>query len=250
MIHPTAVIEKGAQIDHGVRIGPYCRVSKGVHLSRGVILESHVVIEAHVTIKKNSHLFSFVHIGNGKSHITIGEFCYIREFAQIATDDADSGSVSIGDHCYIMAYAHIHTDVSIAEACIVTNNVILSQGSRCQTRVIIGAKATVAKKCTIGAGSMIGGVSAVQHDIPPFCLVEGHPRATIRGLNLVGMRRNFKDRKSITAMKHAFVHLKKVHFCTKEASKLLDTLEDAYAKQFVAFISTHTISSLQKLSKR
>ena len=88
---------------------------------------------------------------------------------------------------------------------------------------------------------MIGGVSAVTHDIPPFCLAEGSPIAHIRGLNLVGMRRRFEDRKSIGEVKRAFMQLKKEAFSSEKAATLLAQIQDTYAKIFVAFISTHTI---------
>jgi UDP-N-acetylglucosamine acyltransferase len=242
MIHPTAQIADGAQIAADVQIGAYCKVSKEVTLASAVILEAHVTVEGPVTIGEKSHLFPFSHIGNGTDHISIGRSCHIREFTHIATDESETGSVMIGDACYIMAYADIHTDVGIEEHCIITNNVILGRGSYCQSRVIIGAKATVAENCTIGAGTMIGGVSAVMHDIPPYCLVEGHPDATIRGLNLVGMRRGFQDRKSISSVKQVFMQLKKVGFDQESAAALLAKIEDTHAQTFVRFVAAHSIS--------
>jgi len=242
MIHPTAVIEEGAQIAQDVMIGPYCKISKGAILESGVILEAHVTVKALVTLRDNCHLFAFSRIGNGTSHITIGEACHIREFTHIATEEGATESVTIGDRCYIMAYADIRANVIIENDCIITNNVLLSQGSRCQTKVILGAKASVAEYCTIGTGSMIGGVSTVTQNIPPYCLVEGHPDATIRGLNLVGMRRGFEDRKSIRHVKHVFMQLKKVNFNQDKASALLLDIDDPHAHTFVRFVSLHNIS--------
>jgi|GEM_PF-2941238 UDP-N-acetylglucosamine acyltransferase len=242
MIHPTAQIAGGAQIAADVQIGAYCKVSKDVKLASAVILEPHVTVEGPVTIGAKSHLYSFVHIGNGENPILIGASCHIREFTHIATDDRETGSVTIEDACYIMAYADIHTDVTIEEACIITNNVIVSRGSHCQSNVIIGAKASIAENCTIGTGTMIGGVSAVKHDIPPYCLVEGYPDATIRGLNLVGMRRGFQDRKSISNVKQVFIQLKKVDFAQEHATVLLPEINDMHAQTFVRFVATHPIS--------
>jgi UDP-N-acetylglucosamine acyltransferase len=242
MIHPTATIQPGAEIAEDVEIGPYCTVSSGVTLQKGVVLEPHVAIKGEVTIGEGTHLFSFVQIGNGSTIVTIGQQCYIREFTQIGTEVKATGSVHIKDACYIMAYARVQSDVAIEKGCTITNNVLLSQGSRCQSYVIIGAKATVDANCTIGTGSMIGGVSAVKHDIPPYCLIEGHPVATIRGLNLVGMRRRFEDRKSISEVKKVFIALRKDRFSQESATALLAKIEDTHAQTFVRFVAAHSIS--------
>ena len=242
MIHPTATIETGAAIAEGVTIGPYCHVSSEATLEKGVILEPHVHIEGPVSIGKETHIFAFVHIGNGNASVSIGDRCYIREFTHIATEEHETGSVTIADSCYIMAYVYIHTDVMIEEGCTLTNNVILGKGCRCQSKVIVGAKATVAAGCTIGTGSMIGGVSAVTYDIPPYCLIEGYPHATIRGLNLVGMRRRFEDRKSISQVKKVFMVLKKSAFDPKVAHTLLSEIEDPHAKIFTEFVSQYKIN--------
>ncbi len=239
MIHPTATIETGAVIAEGVTIGPYCHVSSGVTLEKGVILEPHVHIEGPANIGEESHVFAFVHIGNGQASVSIGKRCTIREFTHIATIKDETGAVLIGDACYVMAYVTVYTDVTIEEGCTLTNNVVLGKGSQCQSKVIVGAKATIAPHCTIGTGSMIGGVSSVKHDIPPYCLVEGYPDAAIRGLNLVGMRRQFEDRKSIGDLKRIFLILKKFKYNREKAQELFDETENKYARIFIEFVIKH-----------
>lgn len=241
MIHPTAQIAQGAKIADGVQIGPFCQVADGVTLESAVILEAHVTLEAGVHLEKHTHLYPFVHLGNSHNSVMIHEGCTIREFTEIGTHVEDRDPIIIHPHCYIMAYVTMRSGVQIHEYCIITNNVYLGENCTCQSRVIVAAKAHIAKNCTLGAGSMIGGVSAVTHDIPPYCLVEGSPRATIRGLNLIGMRRNFEDRRSISHVKRAFMQLKKSHVPSLEAKQMLPTAEDAYAKQFLAFVATHKV---------
>lgn len=241
MIHPTAQIAQGAKIADGVQIGPFCQVADGVTLESAVILEAHVTLEAGVHLGKHTHLYPFVHLGNSHNSVMIHEGCTIREFTEIGTHVEDRDPIIIHPHCYIMAYVTMRSGVQVHEYCIITNNVYLGENCTCQSRVIVAAKAHIAKKCTLGAGSMIGGVSAVTHDIPPYCLVEGAPCATIRGLNLVGMRRNFEDRHSISRVKKAFISLKKSDFSRSLAQKMLFTVEDMHARQFVAFVAAHRI---------
>jgi len=241
MIHPSAQIAQGAKIADNVQIGPFCHVSRDVTLQSGVILEPHVTLENGVTIGAHSHLYAFVHIGNGKATVTIEKACTIREFTKIGTLSTDNQPIVISADCYIMGYVEIRSGTKIQKGCIITNSVLLDRNSQCQEGVIIGAKATVAQNCTIGRGVMVGGASAVQGDIPPYCLAEGYPDATIRGLNLIGMRRNFEDRESITQVKKSFMHLKKKDFSPLEASHMLPTVNDTHAKRFITFIATHKV---------
>lgn len=240
MIHPTSNIHPDAKLGDNVEIGAFCSVGKSVTLGDGVKLEHHIELDGDLSIGKNTHIYSFAKIGNGPISIDIGKDCHIREFATVGINSADN-SISIADRCYIMGYADIRSGVTIEQECIITNNVLLDEGSKCETKVIMGAKATLAKKCTIGTGSMIGGASAVQHSIPPFCLVEGYPKAKLRGLNLIGMRRGFDDKESISHVKRAFMTLRKVNFSQKVASDLLLQTKDAKAFQFIEFVSVHSI---------
>lgn len=239
MIHPTAKVDASVQIGAGVTIGAFCNIGKGVTIQNGVTLEPHVNIKGHTNIDENTHIFPFAEIGNDVASVRIGKRCHIREFTKIGICCIEDTKIEIKDDCYIMAYADIRSAVVIDQSCIITNNVVLHSNSRCGPKVIIGAKATVAKNCIVGTGSMIGGVSTVKSNIPPFCLVEGFPLASIRGLNLIGMRRSFENRESISHVKKAFMHLKKSQFSASEAQKLLPSISDTRAKQFVEFIASH-----------
>ncbi len=241
MIHPTANIAQNVKIGKNVSIGAYCNIDKDVILADNITIEPHVTIKSQSRIGENCHLYPFVSIGNGIVPITIEEHCHIREFTHIATDVEALKPVHIHAHCYIMAYVDIKENVIIEKHTTLTNHVLLESGVRCQERVIIGAKASVSRDCTIGTGSMIGGVSQVMHDIPPFCLVEGSPIAKIRGLNLVGMRRAFQNRDSINHVKKSFLALKKTSFDPAYAKTLLPTTDDPHAKYFIGFVIDHII---------
>ena len=241
MIHPTAQIAEGAQIADDAKIGPFCRVSKDVILKSGVVLEPHVTLKGKITLGEQTHLHAFVEMGNGIIPVTIDKECTVREFTKIGTLPTDNKAIHISSGCYIMGYVEVRSGVKVGEHCIITNNVLLDRDSTCEEKVIIGAKASLDKQCIIGRGTMIGGASAVRHDTPPYCLVEGYPHAAIRGLNLVGMRRNFEDRKSISEVKKAFMHLRKKGYLSKEAAHILSSTKDKHARYFITFIATHSI---------
>jgi len=241
MIHATVKIGKNTKIGKNVSIGAYCDIGTDVILADNVTIEPHVTVRSQSMIGENCHLYPFVSIGNGLAPITIEAHCHIREFTHIATEAEGQKPVHIHDHCYIMAYVDIKENVIIEKNTTLTNHVVLHSGVLCQERVIIGAKASISQDCTIGTGSMIGGVSKVMHDIPPFCLVEGSPTAKIRGLNLVGMRRTFQKRESINHVKKYFLDLKKNSFDPAYAKTLLPMTDDPYAKYFINFVIEHII---------
>ncbi len=242
MIHPTSKISPHAKIAKDVEIGAFCTIGSGAVLKSGVKLHHHINIDGDTVVDQNTQIFSFAQIGSSKQAIKIGTGCTIREFANIGIgDNADPETIVIGDECYIMGYADIKSGVVLKNNCIITNSVLLGEKSRYEERVIIGAKASVAPECIIGEGTMVGGVSHVAGNIPPFCLVEGHPAAEIKGLNLVGMRRNFKDRKSISYVKKAFMSLRKQNFDQKKAQKMLSLSKDEYEKKFIDFIASYNV---------
>ena len=239
MINHTATISPDANIDPSAQIGAFSTIDSGVTIAKDVIIDAHVHIKSGVTLGHGVHLFSHVNIGNGKVPISIGKHSHIREFVHIGTDENDIKPIQIGQSCYILGYSTISDDIIIEDRCVLSNNAEIESGVRLQKGAIIGAKSSVAKNCIIGQGSMIGGVTDVTSNIPPYCMAEGKPDAQIRGLNIVGIKRNIECKQSARAIKRAYMSLKKEGFTKQDATKLLPTVEDEYAKIFVQFIANH-----------
>jgi len=237
MIHPTAVIEPGAQIAEGVRIGAFCRIGKDAVLKSDVRLEAHVLLEGPVTVEEDVRLFSFVKIGNGRAPVTVGARSIVREFCQIGTQNDSEAPVEIGTENFIMAYVQLFPGVRLGPNCILTNAVTMHENAACEERVIIGGLSSVAEGCTIGTGVMVGGASNLKNDVPPFCLAEGNP-ATVRGLNIIGLRRRFGNREDIESVKSSFKKLYRT-FEPHAAASLADAIENPQAKRFAAFIAAH-----------
>lgn len=237
MIHPTAVIAPEARIAEGVTVGPFCRIGAAVVIEADVTLEAHVILEGPVTLEAGVRLFAFVKIGNGTAPVTVGSRTVLREFCQVATQNDSDAAVHIAPDNFIMAYVQLFPGVSLGEHCVLTNAVTLNANAACEARVIVGGLSSVAEGCTIGTGVMIGGASNLNRDIPPFCLVEGNP-ATVRGLNIIGLRRRFSDRDDIESVKRSFKTLYR-DFDPHAAAELSNTLDNPQAKRFADFIATH-----------
>ncbi len=243
MIHETTVIEDGAKIADDVTIGPFCHIGKDVDLKSGCILESNVVLNGKLTVDKNVRIFSFAAIGYEDSEITIGEKTHIREFTQIGSQEPLEGKpkkITIGANCFLMAYVQILSGVEISDFCILTNAVRLYENVKCAERVIVGGLSTVEANNSIGTGVMIGGASCVDHDIPPFTLVEGN-KASVKGLNVVGLRRRLDNKEDIEKIKAIFKTILGDGVDKELASQIAVEHENEYAKQFASFIATSNI---------
>ncbi len=239
MIHKSTIIEDGAKIADDVKIGPFCYIGKDVSLSKGCKLESNIVLSGKLFIDEDVRIFSFTTIGHEGSDIEIGKKTHIREFAQIGTQNEgnkEEKKIIIGSNDFIMGYVQILSGVELGEYCIVTNAVKLYENVKCEDRVIIGGLSTIEANNTIGTGVMIGGASYVTHDLPPFTLVEGN-RASVKGLNVVGLRRRLENQNQIDEIKAIFKKVLGKDVDKVLAKEIADTHENEYIKRFVTFIA-------------
>ncbi len=240
MIHSSAIIEEGAVIADDVTIGPFCHIGRDVQISAGCKLESNIVLAGKLFIDENVRIFSFSAIGHEGSEIEIGKKTHLREFTQIGTQSDKSGEeqkIIIGNDNFIMGYVQIFSGVELGEFCILTNAVRLYENVKCEDRVIVGGLSTIEANNTIGTGVMIGGASYVTHDIPPFTLVEGN-KASVRALNVIGLRRRLKNKNQIDEIKTIFKKVLGNDVDKELAKEIADTHENEYIKRFVSFIAT------------
>jgi len=243
MIHETTVIADGAKIADNVTIGPFCNIGKDVELKSGCILESNVILKGKLVVDEDVRIFSFTTIGNYNSDITIGKKTNIREFVQVGaqeSDEATSNKITIGENCFLMGYVQVMLGVNISNFCIITNAVKLYENVICEERVIIGGLSTIEANNTIGSGVMIGGASYVNHDLPPFTLVEGN-RASVKGINVIGLRRRLENKEDIEQIKTIFKQVLGNDINKELASQIAIEHENEYAKQFASFIANSNI---------
>jgi len=244
-ISPLAVIEEGATIGNDVEIAPFCFVSAQATIGDGTTLAHGVCIYGKTTIGKNNRIFSHAVLGSepldlkfdGEDvELIIGDNNTIREFALYNPGTAGGGSVTrIGNNNLLMGYVHLGHDVIIGDNCILVNSVNLAGHVELGNNVVIGGLTPVHQFVKIGDFVMIGGASAITQDIPPYCLAEGN-RATLRGLNLTGLRRHI-ERDDINALKSAYRTLFEQGKPLKEAAtELLTTNTNDYVTKLCAFI--------------
>ena len=206
LIHPSSTISKSVKLEDNIKIGPYCNIEGEILIGEGTIIKSHVSITGNTTIGKNNIFYPFSNIGcdpqdlkfSGEdSFLEIGNSNTFRENVTISKGTKDGGMVtSIKDNNLFMTGVHIAHDCKINNNNIFVNQVTLGGHVNILDNVVIGGLSAVIQFVTIGSYSMIGGMSGIDKNVLPFSLAIGN-RAKLRGLNLVGIRRNNFDKEEI-----------------------------------------------------
>lgn len=197
-IHPLAYVEPGAKIGHNVTIEPFASVKHTVTLEDDVIIKSHAYIDGHTTVGAGSVIYPSASIGTKpqdlkyrgeKTFVKIGKRCEIREFVTINASCQENSTVEVGDDCLIMAYSHIAHNCQIGNRVIMSNGATLAGHVTVEDCAIIGGLTPVHQFARIGRHAMVGGLSRVTHDIPPYTIGAGIP-FKFGGLNMVGLKRH------------------------------------------------------------
>jgi len=198
-IHPTAVIAPGIAIGNNVVIEPYAVInSSHVILEDNVVIKSHAYIDGHTTIGLGTTIYPGAIIGTKtqdlkyrgeKTYVRIGRNCDIREFVTINSSCQENSVVQIGDHCLIMAYCHVAHNCVVGNRVIMSNNATLAGHVTIEDCAVIGGMTPIHQFVRIGRYSMVGGMSRVTHDIPPYTIGAGIP-FKFGGLNIVGLKRH------------------------------------------------------------
>lgn len=212
-IHPTAIVETGAEIAPGVEIGPYVVIGPKVRIGAGSRVGAHTVVSGDTVIGRENRIHAFASIGDAPQHlayrdeptrVVIGDGNVIREFVTINRGTATGGGVTaLGDGNYVMAYAHVAHDCALGSRIIMANNASLSGHVEVGDGANLAGFAKVHQFCRIGAYSMIAADAVCLQDVPPFVLAQGAP-AEPRGINTVGLRRRHVPAGAIAELKRAF----------------------------------------------
>ncbi len=197
-IHPLAYVEEGAKIAEDVTIEPFAVVKHNVTLERGVTIKSHAYIDGHTTIGEGTVVYPSASIGTKtqdlkyrgeKTFVSIGKNCEIREFVTINSSCQEGSVVRVGDNCLIMAYCHIAHNCEVGNRVIMSNNATLAGHVIVDDYAIIAGMTPIHQFVRIGSYAMVGGLSRVTHDIPPYTIGAGIP-FKFGGLNLIGLKRH------------------------------------------------------------
>lgn len=213
MIHPTAIVDKGAEIDTDVQVGPYSIVRENVTIHAGTFIGPHVIIDPFTEIGPNCQIYQYASLGTipqavkfqGEvTYLKIGGHTIIREFATLNRGTGFGGGLTeVGEYNFLMAYTHVAHDCKTGRGVILANNATLAGHIVIGDHVTVGGLVAIHQFVRIGDFAYIGGKSAVVKDIPPYVIAAGD-RATLHGLNKVGLKRNGFSEEAVSHLKKAY----------------------------------------------
>lgn len=228
-IHPTAIVEPGAEIGTNVTVGAYSVIGSTVALHDDVQLYSHVVVTGKTVVGKGTQIFPFASIGHipqdkkfqgEDSSLEIGEHNIIREHVTMNPGTDGGGRLTkVGSHSLFMMGSHVAHDCIVGDHVILANNATLAGHCKVEDYVIIGGLSAIHQFVRIGAYAFIGGMSGVENDVIPYGMALGN-RAYLNGLNIVGLKRQGFDREQIHNLRKGYRLL-----FAKEGT-LIERLED------------------------
>jgi len=209
-IHPTAIVEKGAELDDGVSVGAYSIVGPYVKLGRDCKVHPHAMITGHTTMGQGNVVYQFASVGsppqdlkykNEPTELIIGDFNTVRECATLHTGTVHGTSkTTVGNKNLFMCYSHVAHDCRVGDENIFANSVALAGHVGIGNRIVLGGLCAIHQFANIGDLAFVGGGAMVSRDVPPFAMVQGD-RAKIAGINVIGLRRAGIGVESVKAIK-------------------------------------------------
>lgn len=230
-IHPTAVVHPKAELHETVTVGPHSVIGEHVRIGPETVVGPNVVIEGWTEIGEGNQIFPGAVIGmepqdlkyNGApSQVIIGNYNRIRECVTINRATEEGEATVLGDHNLLMAYVHVAHNCTIGEKVVITNSVMLAGHVHIESRARLGGGSGIHQFTHIGELAMVGGMSRIDRDVPPYLLAEGHP-GKIRGPNLVGLKRANLPEVDLNTLKNAFRLLYRSEIPLEKALQTLRT---------------------------
>lgn len=225
-IHPTAIIEKGAELHDSVIVGPYSIIESGAIIGEGCVIENNVRIYSATRMGRHNRACHGVTLGSEPQDLsytpekskplTIGDHNHFKENVNISRGGKNDHGTIIGSHNYLMTNAHVGHDCIVGDHNIFANTAMLAGHAEMEHHIFLSGHTATHQFCRIGAYAMVSGITGVSQDVPPYIVADGH-RAEIVGLNTVGLRRSGFTPKQRSAIKLAYKTIYKSNLKPAEA---------------------------------
>lgn len=150
-VHPSAIVEEGANIGPDAGIWHHCHIRSGCHIGAGSSLGKNVYVDPGVTIGERCKIQNNVSVYHG---VTLGNDVFVGPSAVFTND--------------LYARAAHWNDERLTH-------------TRVEDGASIGANATIVCGISVGRYATVGAGAVVTHDIPSHHLVYGTP-ARVHGL--------------------------------------------------------------------
>jgi len=212
-LHPTAIINRHAELAVDVEVGAYSVIGAGVKIGKGTKIHSHVVVQGRTTLGEENVIYPFATVGSAPqdlkykgepSELVIGNRNTIREYVSLNPGTSGGGMVTrVGDQNLLMMYCHIAHDCIVGSRNVIANGATLGGHVVVEDFVIVGGLVGIHQFVRIGNGAILGAGSMVSKDVPPYCNATGD-RAKLHGLNVEGLKRRGFEKNVIEAIRKAY----------------------------------------------
>ncbi len=212
-IHPTAIIEPGAQLGKDCVVYAHACLTRHARLGDGVTVHPGAVVGGD---PQDLHFDPAT-----DSYVEIGAGTVLRENVTVNRSTVAGGKTVIGTRCFLMACAHVGHDCMVGDNVVLANNVLLAGFVSLGSFTFVGGGAAFHQFTRVGESAMVGGLARITLDIPPFVMAA--ERDEVVGLNLVGLKRRGFARGVVAELKDCF---REVYFdggnVRQRAKELLD----------------------------
>lgn len=245
IIHPTAVVESGAELGADVEIGPLCYVGAGVRLGDRTRLHHHASVEGDTVLGEACEVFPYACIGGktqdlkfkgGRPGVRIGARNVFREYFTVHSATNDGEFTTVGDDNTFLASGHIAHDCVIGSHIVASNGMMLAGHVVVEDHVVIGGYGGVHQFCRIGAHAMLSATAKLVHDLPPYFIADGAP-AAVRAYNKVGLERRGHTAGQLERVKKIYRILYRDGLNRSQALEKLAAHEDAATAEFAAVLA-------------
>jgi UDP-N-acetylglucosamine acyltransferase len=231
-IHPSAVVDSGAEIADGVVIGPHaiieddviigegCSIGPGAHLACGTRLGRDVKIFSYAILGSVPQDLKF---GNERTFLEVGDRTVIREFATLNRGTSARGKSAVGADCMLMSYTHVAHDCLVGDNVILANAATLAGHVTIEDWVIVGGLVPIHQFVRIGCHVMVGGGWRVPKDIPPYTMAVGNPLKPV-DINKIGLSRRGFSEDQIKTIRRAYKTLFRSDMNMTDALAALDDM--------------------------
>ncbi len=247
-IHPTAIVDPGAELSAGVRVGAYAIIGPNVQIGAQTLIGPHAFIEKDTRVGRECVIAKGAVLGTDpqdlkyegeETLLIVGDRTTIREFATLNRGTRASGSTVVGSDCLLMAYTHVPHDSRVGDHVIIANGVQMGGHVVIEDWATIGGLTAIHQFVRIGAHAFVGGGSRVPKDVAPFTRAAGNP-IKMYGLNSVGLERRGFSQKTRLELKRAY------HVLFNSSLNLTQAIAELRARgdlieeieQLIAFIET------------
>lgn len=210
-IHPSAIIDPLAEIHPEAEIGPYVVVDGPVRIGRKSRVMAHATILGWSEIGEENEIHPGVILGDApqdtayrgeETYLRIGNHNVLREYVQVHRGTAPGSSTVIGNHNFLMVSAHVAHNCRLGDHIVMANGALLGGYVEVGDRAFISAYCLVHQFVRVGELSLMRGLSGTSRDVPPYSIIDW--QHTVRGVNVVGLKRAGFDERRIRKIREAF----------------------------------------------